>query len=153
MWFNDDGQPAHTRLCPRSGCGREVYASPVPLRDTCTAHDFVDTGCGSVRSRLQFEVARPPALVEPRFQRPIEPQKDAVTLAGHGLHPVPFVASRCAGREPDRHSTVLVRLDARDRPVDSRQLLVGRKERTVWLSYAVKAQKFFAGIGPGRVTL
>src|SRR5215470_12390082 len=88
------------------------------------------TSSDSIRSGLQFEVARPPALVEPRFQRPIEPQKDAVTLAGHGLHPVLFVASRCAGREPDRHSTVLVRLDARDRPVDSRQLLVGRKERT-----------------------
>jgi len=46
------------------------------------------------KSGLQFEIARLPSLAEPCFERAIEPQDHVVALAGHGLHPVPFVSRR-----------------------------------------------------------
>ena len=82
------------------------------------------------KSGLQFKVARPPGLVEPRLQRSIKSQGDVVALAGHGLHPVLLVAGWCFGSEPDGDAAVRFHPDARKRAVEPCQLLVGRKQRT-----------------------
>src|SRR6516164_3104693 len=65
------------------------------------------------KSRLQFEIAGLPSLVKPGFQRPVEAQKDAVSSARHGLHPVPFIAGRRFRSEPDRSAAVRVLLESR----------------------------------------
>src|SRR5262245_55978295 len=78
---------------------------------------------------LHFEVARPPGLIEPGLQRPIEPQNNSVALAWYRLHPAAFMTGRGFRSEPDRGATIRILLDARMHAVETCRLLIGRKQR------------------------
>src|SRR5450631_1637970 len=109
-------------VCFAPNNGHETTAPACPScanSDQCTAanrtlFDYL------VGSGLQFDIARPPGLVEPRLQRAVEAQADVVARAGHGLHPVLLLACRCLGAEPDGDAAVRVHPDAWERAVESR---------------------------------
>jgi len=64
-----------------------------------------------------------------RLQRAVEPQRDVVAPARHGLDPVLLMTRRRLWPEPDGDAAVLVHLEPRDRAVHARELLIGRQQR------------------------
>ncbi len=52
------------------------------------------------RLRHQLDVTRSPGFVEPRLQRPVEPEQHEPTLARHSLNPVPCVPRGLASKPP-----------------------------------------------------
>lgn len=62
--------------------------------------------------RLQLNFPRSPGLVEPGFQRSIEPHQREPALAGNLLHPLLFKASRGLGAKPHIHRSIGIGFDA-----------------------------------------
>src|SRR5437868_6023675 len=56
---------------------------------------------GLAISLHKFNFTRPPRLVEPRFERPVEAQECIPAFAGNRLHPVDFLAGGSLRAEPD----------------------------------------------------
>ena len=78
-----------------------------------------------------LEVSGLPALVEPWFERAIEPHDHAEGLTGHRLHPIVFLAAWGCRREPDGVGAIFVRLQAFLETVESSSLLVGFEQAAV----------------------
>ena len=54
----------------------------------------------------QFDLARPPGLIEPRLERAVEAQDGEPALARRGLHPVAFLARWRFRSEVDVHRAI-----------------------------------------------
>ena len=80
---------------------------------------------GVGKSRLEFDLSRPPSLVEPRLQRAIKAQDGVPALAGDGLHPVLLLAGRGFGTEIDIDRPVGVNQESLGLAADARELLIG----------------------------
>lgn len=55
---------------------------------------------------LEFDLTRPPGLVEPRLERAVEAQDGELGLPGSGLNPVRFLAGRRLRAEINVHRAV-----------------------------------------------
>src|SRR5271169_1687745 len=82
------------------------------------------------RSIHQFDLARFPRLVEPRFERPIEAQDDEPAFPRNGLNPVSLMTRRCGRAKPDFHRRVGIDDDTLFLAADAWKPLVRLKHGT-----------------------
>ena len=92
---------------------RIAYVSETQCRYSAHSLDGLAEGSSMLpimkrvaESRLQFKVARPPGLVEPRLQRTIQSQDREPTLAGNRGNPVGFLSRWRFGSKPDGRTPV-----------------------------------------------
>src|SRR5262249_1112134 len=76
-----------------------------------------------------LDLAGPPRLLEPWFERAIEPQDYIPTFAGGGLHPVLLLPGRRRWTEVDIHRAVPVHQQSLGLATNAGELLVGLEHR------------------------
>jgi hypothetical protein len=87
--------------------------------------------------RYRFDFAGSPGLVEPGFERAVEPQDHKPAFARNGLNPVVLHALRCLGAEPDVDRSVGIDLHVLVLTRHARELLVRLQHGTTVPSIAV----------------
>src|SRR5712671_3216041 len=77
----------------------------------------------------RLNLSWPPSLVEPGFERTVQPQEGVPALSRDRLHPVCFLARGSLWSEINVHRTIRIDKQSLGETTDSRGLLIGLEHR------------------------